>query len=170
MSGSSGKVGLYLRDGRWYQPLGTAPSTHIVKQSHVRLRHIVENERLVLLTAERLGIPTVNSSIINAGSFNDSDILLATERYDRDRSNPIREISGLVCPLRLHQEDFAQALGIPGSAKYEHAEGNYLYRIFRLVRNNSAEPLQDQLRLLDILIYDKLIGNTDNHIKNFSLL
>ena len=170
LTGASGKVGLYLHDGRWYQPLGTAPSTHIVKQSHVRLRHIVENERLALLTAERLGIPTVSSSIINAGPFNDSDILLATERYDRDQSNPIREISGLSCPLRLHQEDFAQALGIPGNKKYEHGEDNYLYQIFRLVRNNSAEPLQDQLRLLDILIYDKLIGNTDNHIKNLSFL
>ena len=170
LTGASGKVGLYLHDGKWYQPLGTAPSTHIVKQSHVRLRHIVENERLALLTAEKLGIPTVRSFIINAGSFSDSDILLATERYDRDRSNSIREINGLVCPLRLHQEDFAQALGIPGSAKYEHGEDNYLHRIFRLVRNNSTEPLQDQLRLLDILIYDKLIGNTDNHIKNLSFL
>lgn len=170
LTGASGKVGLYLHEGKWYQPLGTAPSTHIVKQSHVRLQHIVENERLALLTASGLGIPTIKSFIVNADSFRDSDILLATERYDRDLSNSVGEIDGLSCPLRLHQEDFAQAMGIPGSEKYERAGDGYLGRIFRLVRNVSADPLQDQQRLLDILIFDKLIGNTDNHIKNLSFL
>ena len=170
LTGASGKVGLYLHDGKWYQPLGTAPSTHIVKQSHVRLQHIVENERLVLLTAGMLGIPTIQSFIVNADSFRDSDVLLAARRYDRDIANAVREIDGLKCPLRLHQEDFAQALGIPGSAKYEQAGDDYLKKIFRLVRDVSSDPLQDQLRLLDVLIFDKLIGNTDNHIKNLSFL
>ena len=38
MTGASGKVGLYFDDKeqKWYLPLGEAPSTHIVKQSHVR--------------------------------------------------------------------------------------------------------------------------------------
>lgn len=130
----------------------------------------MENEYLALLTASGLGIPTVKSFIVNADSFRDSDILLATERYDRDLSNSVREVNGLSCPLRLHQEDFAQAMGIPGSEKYERAGDDYLGRIFRLVRNVSADPLQDQQRLLDILIFDKLIGNTDNHIKNLSFL
>lgn len=170
LTGASGKVGLYLHDGKWYQPLGSAPSTHIVKQSHIRLRHIVENERLVLLAASKLGIPTVRGFIINTDSFRDSDILLASVRYDRDLSDSIQEVDGLRCPLRLHQEDFAQALGIPGGRKYENAGDDYLRRIFRLVRDFSADPLRDQLMLLDILIFDQLIGNTDNHIKNLSFL
>lgn len=170
LTGASGKVGLFLHDGKWYQPFGTAPSTHIVKQSHVRLEHIVENEQLALRTAAKLGIPTISSFVINTGSFRDSEVLLATERYDRDQVHAVRVINGLCCPLRLHQEDFAQALGISGKAKYEREGDNYLRRIFRLVRDVSANPLKDQLRLLDILIYDKLIGNTDNHIKNLSLL
>ena len=39
LTGASGKVGLYYHEAgsRWYLPEGTAPSTHIVKQSHVRL-------------------------------------------------------------------------------------------------------------------------------------
>ena len=170
LTGASGKVGLFLHDGKWYQPFGTAPSTHIVKQSHVRLEHIVENEQLALRTAAKLGIPTIRSFVVNTGSFRDSDILLATERYDRDQRHSVRVINGLNCPLRLHQEDFAQALGVPGKAKYEHEGDDYLRRIFQLVRNVSANPMQDQLQLLDILIFDKLIGNTDNHIKNLSLL
>ena len=39
LTGASGKVGLYYdtAGNQWYLPQGTAPSTHIVKQSHVRL-------------------------------------------------------------------------------------------------------------------------------------
>lgn len=38
LTGASGKVGLYFDEANdtWYLPWGTAPSTHIVKQSHVR--------------------------------------------------------------------------------------------------------------------------------------
>ncbi|MCC6093581.1 MAG: HipA domain-containing protein, partial [Eubacterium sp.] len=140
------------------------------KQSHVRLKHMVENELLALRTAQRLGIPTARSFVVNTGSFQDSEILLATERYDRDLVHSTKKIDGMICPLRLHQEDFAQALGIPGSEKYEAPGGNYLEKIFRLVRNVSENPLKDQRILLDLLIYDKMIGNTDNHIKNISLL
>ena len=33
-----------------------------------------------------------------------------------------------------------------------------------------ASPIEDQLKLWDICIFNYLIGNTDNHIKNLSLL
>ena len=40
LTGASGKVGLYYdeKEKKWYLPIGEAPSTHIVKQSHVRLK------------------------------------------------------------------------------------------------------------------------------------
>ena len=49
LTGASGKVGLYYdeRNDAWYLPWGSAPSTHIVKQSHVRLEAIVANEQLL---------------------------------------------------------------------------------------------------------------------------
>ena len=58
LTGASGKVGLYYDKGndRWFIPWGTAPSTHIVKQSHIRLNDIVTNEQLSLLTAKKCGI------------------------------------------------------------------------------------------------------------------
>ena len=170
LAGASGKVGLYLHQGEWYQPFGSAPSTHIVKQSHVRLNHIVENELLCTLAAAKLGLPTVRNSLINTGNFTDSEILLASARYDRDLIHAKRQIDGLPCPLRLHQEDFAQALGISSGSKYEPAGAGYLGRIFRLLREVTSDPIRDERRLLDLLIFDVLIGNTDNHIKNLSLL
>ena len=39
-----------------------------------------------------------------------------------------------------------------------------------MIRNYSANPMEDQIKLWDITVYNYLIGNTDNHIKNLSLL
>lgn len=172
LTGASGKVGLYYdadSEG-WYLPRGTAPSTHIVKQSHVRLDGIVTNEQLSLLTAAKCGIEIARSFIINTGGGEDREVLFATERFDRQFSPESKRIDGLRCPLRLHQEDFAQAMGIPASEKYEKEPKDYLRRMFEVLRRFSADPIADQLKLWDILVFNYLIGNTDSHIKNFSFL
>jgi serine/threonine-protein kinase HipA len=171
LTGASGKVGLYYNapENEWYLPEGTAPSTHIVKQSHVRLDGIVTNEQLCLLTAASCGIEIPKSFIINIGNGEDGEVLFATERYDRVLSDSKR-IDGLRCPMRLHQEDFAQAMGIPASKKYEAKDSNYLQGMFEVLRKYSINPLVDRLKLWDIVIFNYLIGNTDAHIKNFSLL
>ena len=63
LAGASGKVGLYFdrENGQWYLPKGKAPSTHIVKQSHVRLEKIVLNEQLCLMTARQMGLEVPDS-------------------------------------------------------------------------------------------------------------
>lgn len=172
LTGATGKVGLYYDADRdyWYLPWGTAPSTHIVKQSHVRLDAIVTNEQLSLLTAAKCGIETAQSFIINTGNGEDHEVLFATKRYDRQFVPGARRIGALSCPLRLHQEDFAQAMGIPASEKYEKEPKGYLRGMFELLRHSSADPIADQLKLWDILVFNYLIGNTDAHVKNHSLL
>ena len=171
LTGASGKVGLYYNaaDKTWYLPKGDAPSTHIVKQSHVRHKQIVLNEQLCIQTAKRIGITVPESFIVSQGSQADEDILYATARYDRPLSNN-KELDGLKCPYRLHQEDFAQALGIFAADKYEKTPSGYMARMFELLRNNSSNPIEDQMALLRIIIFNYLIGNTDCHVKNFSLL
>ncbi|SEA31654.1 HipA-like N-terminal domain-containing protein [Lachnospiraceae bacterium NK3A20] len=116
LAGASGKVGLYWSDEQqqWYLPQGEAPSTHIVKQSHIRLSSIVTNEQLAMRTAAKLGIPVAASFIINTGAGKDEDILLAAKRYDRGYTNHPRTIDGQPVPNRLHQEDMAQELSLQG--------------------------------------------------------
>ena len=112
LTGASGKVGLYLSDkNEWYQPIGNAPSTHIVKQSHVRLNNIVTNEQLCLLTAKKLGIDVPESFIINTcgNSINDENVLFATKRYDRIIKEDCCDCDGLKVPRRLHQEKTGMA-------------------------------------------------------------
>ena len=171
LTGASGKVGLYYdkEGGNWYLPAGDAPSNYIVKQSHIRYDGIVTNEKLCLLTASKLGIDVPYSFIINTGTASESEVLFATERYDRKKYSG-ELISGLRKPLRLHQEDFAQALGIPSASKYEKSGDNYLSLMADLLRRHSSNPIEDITKLWDIVVFNWLIGNTDSHIKNFSLL
>ena len=174
LTGASGKTGLYYDEKRkkWYQPVGSAPSNYIVKQSHVRLSNIVVNEQLCLITAKKLGIEIPESFIIQTGKnkTEDADILFATKRYDRFIDQDSKELNDLSVPYRLHQEDFAQALGINSSQKYEKNGEHYLKQMFNIIRSYSANPIEDQFKLWRITVFNFLIGNTDNHIKNYSLI
>ena len=174
LTGASGKTGLYYDDKKkkWYQPVGSAPSNYIVKQSHVRLSNIVVNEQLCLLTAKKLGIEVPESFVvqIEKNKTEDADILFATKRFDRVVTDDSRKVKDLPVPYRLHQEDFAQALGINSSQKYEKNGEHYLKQMFNIIRSYSANPIEDQFKLWRITVFNFLIGNTDNHIKNYSLL
>ena len=170
LTGASGKVGLYYDGKYWFLPVGEAPSTHIVKQSHIRLKRIVWNEQLCLLTAKKLGIEIPDSFIIHLGSAEDEDVLFATKRYDRKMNDNYRRLDGMPVPYRLHQEDFSQALGISSAEKYEKNNSGYLRKMFEVLRNYSVDPITDQMKLWDICVFNYLIGNTDNHIKNLSLI
>ncbi len=172
LTGASGKVGLYYdqENNDWYLPKGAAPSTHIVKQSHIRLEGIVINEQLAIRTAAHMGIEVPESFIINVGKSEDEDVLYATKRFDRIFKDEAEKITGMTRPYRLHQEDFAQALGIRSTKKYETEKEDYFRQMFDLLRKYSANPIEDQKKLWNIVIFDYLIGNTDNHLKNYSLL
>ncbi len=172
LAGASGKVGLYhdSKTDKWFLPHGTAPSTHIVKQSHVRFSGIVTNEQLVMRTAAGLGMDVAVTSIISTGGHDDGDVLFATERYDRVFTGIARPVSGFEAPLRMHQEDMAQALGIPSAQKYERRGESHLKLMADALRRYSSDPVTDLKRLWDAVVFDYLVGNTDAHVKNFSLL
>ncbi len=179
LTGASGKVGAYKdSEGRWFLPVGSAPSTHILKQSHIRYDKIVQNEQLAQRTAALLGIDVPKSEIVEArpepgtGAANalTENVLFATERYDRTFEGAEDLIDGMLCPLRLHQEDLGQALGIPASGKYERPGEQHMKKMFDLIKRYSSAPIEDQMKLWDMIVYHWLIGNTDGHIKNFSIV
>lgn len=164
LAGATKKIGLYFdeKTKEWFLPEGTAPSTHIIKQSHVRFKNIIINEMLCMLTARYIGIDVAESFIINVGNYTDDSILYATKRFDRYAEN------GKI--YRLHQEDFAQCLSIASNNKYEIEGGNYLNKCIEIISNYSSNVIEDNKKLLDILLFDYLIGNTDNHLKNMSII
>lgn len=154
LAGASGKVGLYYdkKNNTWYQPMGTAPSTHIVKQSNVNYARIVINEQLCMKTAELIGLNVPNSFILNTGSNNDEDLLFVTERYDRKDSSNCKKIGKLNAPFRLHQEDFAQAMNISND-KYDPNK-TYFEQMGQIAKNNCSDPIKAMSDIFDISIFN----------------
>jgi serine/threonine-protein kinase HipA len=72
--------------------------------------------------------------------------------------------------VRLHQEDFCQALGYLPEQKYESEGGPSLQRCFALLQENSVRPAADRMALLRWVIFNVLIGNADAHAKNLSMI
>ena len=110
-----------------------------------------------LARAVGLEVAPVEMRTVGERSF-----LLIT-RYDR-ATGPAGELT------RLHQEDFAQALGVPSHRKYASEGGPNFPDCFALLRRAATRPPRDILRLLDAAIFNLIIGNADAHAKNFSLL
>ena len=151
-------------------PTGGAPSTLIVKPDNPRfLSGIVENEAYCLSLAAAIGIEAAEAGTLRA----EDRTALAVARYDR-----VFAPDGTV--RRLHQEDFAQALGVFPEQKYERSRlpgpslsdilgvGGKAWSVARNVPASLPAPERD--RLLDQVIFNVLVANTDAHAKNYALL
>jgi len=130
---------------------GTEASTHILKPEPDSLPGLVANEALIMRLAADIFSNVAEVDTLQAGSRP----CLLVKRYDRTAAGE-----------RLHQEDFAQGLGIMSVDKYEPG----LRDAFSLVRTHSRQVAKDVLSLLDITIFNIAVGNCDAHAKNFSLL
>jgi serine/threonine-protein kinase HipA len=139
-------------------PLNGAPSTLILKPDNPNLPGITENEVWCLHMAQAIGIEAAQSTILQSTKRTAIGVL----RYDRRLGR-----SGQL--LRLHQEDFAQANGLPPGRKYERGTlpGLDLKTLLQTGRHVSAT---DALALLDQVIFNILVGNTDAHAKNYSVI
>ena len=65
--------------------------------------------------------------------------------------------------MRLHQEDFVQALGYDTENKYEAYGGPTAVELF-------AVPGVDPGRMFDQMLFNWIIGNWDGHARNYSIL
>ncbi len=72
--------------------------------------------------------------------------------------------------MRLHQEDFCQALAVAPEYKYQNEGGPDLSQAFELLRRATRPSAPQILKLLDFVIFNAMVGNHDAHGKNFSLL
>jgi serine/threonine-protein kinase HipA len=158
LAGTQNKLPVLWADGRVGVTHGRPPSTHIVKKPAAELRAMVANEAYCLALAAAAALDTAEAAPLAAGL---QEGLLVT-RYDRQES------SGEV--RRVHQEDFCQALGILPEQKYQAEGGPGVAAAAELIRRQASAPAVDLLAFLDALIFNLLIGNTDAHGKNYSLL
>ena len=146
-------------DGSLALPLGSAASTHILKPEPARFPGLAANEAFCMALARAVGLEAVDTQWIRVGP---TPCLLA-HRYDREL-----EAGGTL--VRIHQEDFCQALGVPPERKYQGEGGPSLSDCFDLLRQWSSAPVVDIRSFLDGIIFATLTGNADAHAKNFSFM
>lgn len=147
-------------DGRWGVPLDATPTTHIVKPAIAGFDDHHINEVLCQRTAVELGLRAASADLID---LDDIRAVVST-RYDR-----ARDATGRV--HRLHQEDLCQALSIHPSLKYQADGGPGVGEIADLLGTLELEDQQTcRERFFAGLFFNVLIGGTDAHAKNYSLL
>jgi serine/threonine-protein kinase HipA len=116
-----------------------------------------ENEHFCLALARRTGLAAAHTEWQSIGGIP----TLIVERYDR------AQVAGHW--QRIHQEDCCQALGVHPDSKYE-SDGGPGFPVLMNLLNGTDAPQTDRDRLMRAACFTYLIGATDVHGKNFSLL
>jgi serine/threonine-protein kinase HipA len=160
LAGAQAKTALLYQDGLWGVPRGAMATTHILKPAVAGLDDHDLNEHLCLDAARRAGLIAVRTRVAH---FADQTAIVI-ERYDR------RQLDGQM--VRIHQEDLCQALNVPPFRKYQNEGGPGPAQIAGLFRRVMSPRSADLAvaRFLDALAWNWLIGGTDGHAKNYSLL
>lgn len=163
VAGAQEKTALLWHDGQWMRPHGTTPTTHILKPQigtlpiGVDLSNSVENEHLCLRVLAAFGLAVAETEIQDFGERR----VLVVERFDRRRTKDGRLI-------RLPQEDFCQALGVPPTQKYQSEGGPGMVAILDQLKASDT-PEEDRRSFLKAQILFWLMAATDGHAKNFSI-
>jgi serine/threonine-protein kinase HipA len=160
LAGAQAKTALVLEGSRWGVPTGSIPTTHILKPGVVGLANQDLDEHLCLDAARRAGLTVSRTRIERFADLS----AIVVERYDR-----LMVGNRLV---RVHQEDLCQALALPPDRKYQRDEGPTPAGIARLLRDAMPASVAEEAvwRFADALAWNWLIGGTDAHAKNYSLL
>ncbi len=163
VAGAQEKTALLFNKGKWIQPSGTTPTSHIIKpqigklHGGIDLSNSVENEYFCLKLLRHFGLKTANTAIHTFGKHK----ALCIERFDRRWIKDDKLI-------RLPQEDCCQALSVAPTGKYQSEGGPGIVDVMDVLRG-SDNPIDDRLDFFKANILFWLIGATDGHAKNFSL-
>lgn len=140
-----------------FEPLPGTPSTHILKPNHPGDDYpaSVMNEYFTMRLAKAVGleVPEVRRMYVPQPVY-------LVERFDRIKGKDTTEVQ------RRHVIDTCQLLGKARTFKYTAAHLDTLAQAVGLCRSRAAARLQ----LYRWIVFNVLIGNGDNHLKNISFL
>lgn len=159
LAGAQDKLAVGFEKGRVLLMKDGRPTTHILKPIIDHVKDSVHNELFCMRLAKMVGL---NVPFADIHFVNDTPCYIV-ERYDRERQQ-----DGSV--TRIHQEDFCQALGLLPELKYEREGGPSIETCQQVILEYFSLPAADQIKFLSMIIFNYLIGNSDAHGKNFSLV
>lgn len=124
---------------------------YILKPPSEFYQELPELENVTMRMAEVCGLNTVPSSLIK---LKDETLCYITKRVDRTRKG------------KLHMEDMCQLSERLTEDKYKGSHE----QVAKLLLKYSASPLLDVSNFYELVLFSFFTGNSDMHLKNFSLL
>ncbi|MDP5226613.1 MULTISPECIES: HipA domain-containing protein [Arthrobacter] len=169
LGGLQGKL-VAVRGGQGFgTPIGMTPSTHILKPAPYlpsgrgeRWPGISWLEHFAMTVVRRasvkgdLVLSAPNTEVISVGRRD----VLVVERFDRRVAD-----SGAV---RIHQEDFCQALRIREKYQQSAHDGPFLADVARVLRSKADR--RELEALLERVVFSVILGDGDMHARNLSLV
>lgn len=164
ISGMQPKLGLIEEGGRYVARRRLGVTRIIGKMAQSDRPKLPEVEHLSLQLAEVAGVsvcehqlvPITKLGIEHGYAMQGSENFLAVKRFDRDGS------------VRIHCEDFAQALNVDPRNKYQGA--TYAGMAALMMRYPDSMGSDAVHALLRQVAINDLMGNFDAHLKNFCLI
>lgn len=135
----------------------------IVKLPSARFIGVPRNEYSMMTLASKLGMNVPQVRLVDVreiqnlpsglGQLREHEAI-AVERFDR-----------LPDGTRVHTEDFAQVFNLYPAEKYKKASSANILRVLGIEARQ-----QDVQEFIRRLVFNALIGNSDMHVKNWSLI
>lgn len=154
LAGAQAKFTASIVGGVWFWPTATLPSTHVVKPDTTRYPDVAMVEAATMDVASLVGVDVPRHEVLGLASHP----AYLVERFDRSRDG-----DGTI--HRLHAEDLAQALGVAPDDKYD-------VEMRDVTRALAGAGFPDSLAYdwVRQVAFNDLIGNSDAHAKNYSLV
>lgn len=147
------KISLHLSTEKNQKPRLTLinyPSGYILKPQTEEYSSLPEAEYLTMRMAEKVGIKTVPYALVK---MSEEKLAYITKRIDR------------IDTQMLAMEDFCQLDGRLTEDKYK---GSY-ERCAKIISEFSSQSGLDMTELFLRIVFSFVVGNSDMHLKNFSL-
>jgi serine/threonine-protein kinase HipA len=136
----------------------------IIKVASDRFRDLPQAEYGAMELARMVGVETASCRLVSRGAIRGvpepllahGEKVLVVDRFDRTANGN-----------RIHMEDAAQIVGATGDRKYTMATSE---TVMNMIRRFSTDHRADLLEAVRRLVADVLVGNGDNHLKNWSFL
>lgn len=167
VAGVQNKLNVFCNtENQYFLADGQYASTHILKFSNSQFPNIVLNEFFTMRLAKAIHLPVAEVELVSFGD----DRALKVERFDRKLTEDT--------VLKRHMIDGCQALNLPSESKYEQnfgsskdvahiREGASLHKLFKFAEQTSV-PADSKQKLMDWVLFNLIIGNSDAHGKNIS--
>lgn len=152
ITGVQKKLSLHLskEDGNLRLTVVGYPFGYIIKLNSTQFPFIAEAEHLVMSMADECKIKTAPHALIPI----DNKLVYITKRIDRSKDR------------KIHMEDFCQLSARPTEYKYN---GSY-EKCAKIIDKYSSSPNADKIELFLRVCFCYMTGNSDMHLKNFSLI